>query len=114
MWSFGGLSRRNEMTTETMVHRQAFMGFIPFTVAMAIVATILYFSYPLVGFLLTILGFIPLILEFLMYKQFIDPLFKGHTSHNLIIVTHILRCIYLAHCARVHYSTNLFYFHHKT
>ena len=67
-----------------IVHRQAFMGFIPFTVAMAIIATILYFSYPLVGFLLTVLGFIPLVLEFLMYKQFIDPLFKGHTSHNLI------------------------------
>lgn len=69
---------------EFIVHRQAFMGFIPFTVAMAIIATILYFSYPLVGFILTILGFIPLVLEFLMYKQFIDPLFKGHTSHNLI------------------------------
>lgn len=69
---------------EFIVHRQAFMGFIPFTVAMAILATILYFSYPLVGFILTILGFIPLVLEFLMYKQFIDPLFKGHTSHNLI------------------------------
>ena len=62
----------------------AFMGFIPFTVAMAIIATILYFSYPLVGFLLTILGFIPLVLEFLMYKQFIDPLFIGHKSHNVI------------------------------
>ncbi len=69
---------------EFIVHRQAFMGFIPFTVAMAILATVLYFSYPLVGFILTILGFIPLVLEFLMYKQFVDPLFKGHTSHNLI------------------------------
>lgn len=69
---------------EFIVHRQAFMGFIPFTVAMAILATILYFSYPLVGFILTILGFIPLVLEFLMYKQFVDPLFIGHASHNLI------------------------------
>ena len=68
---------------EFIVHRQAFMGFIPFTVAMAIIATILYFSYPLVGFLLTILGFIPLVLEFLMYKQFIDPLFKaGHSTNQ--------------------------------
>ena len=67
-----------------IVHRQAFMGFIPFTVAMAIIATILFFSYPLVGFILTILGFVPLVLEFLMYKQFIDPLFKGHPSHNVI------------------------------
>lgn len=66
------------------VHRQAFMGFIPFTVGMAIIATILFFFNPLIGFILTILGFIPLVLEFLMYKQFIDPLFKGHPSHNVI------------------------------
>ncbi len=66
------------------VHRQAFMGFIPFTVAMAIIATVLFFTKPLIGFFLTVLAFIPLVLEFLMYKQFIDPLFKGHPSHNVI------------------------------
>ncbi len=66
------------------VHRQAFMGFIPFTVAMAILATVFYFFYPLISFILTIIGFIPLVLEFLMYKQFVDPLFIGHPSHNLI------------------------------
>ncbi len=70
---------------EFIVHRQAFMGFIPFTVAMAIIATIVFFTdYPLISFILTILGFIPLVLEFVMYKQFIDPLFIGHKSHNLI------------------------------
>lgn len=70
---------------EFTVRRQAFMGFIPFTVAMAIGATILYWlNFPLVGFILTILGIIPLVLEFLMYKRFIDPFFKGHPSHNLI------------------------------
>ncbi len=65
------------------VHRQAFMGFIPFTVAMAMAATVLFFFKPVIGFALTILGFIPLILEFLMYKRFLDPLFKGHPSHNV-------------------------------
>lgn len=68
-----------------IVHRQAFMGFIPFTVIMAILATIIFFTdYPLVSFVLTILGFIPLVLEFVMYKQFVDKLFFKHTSHNLI------------------------------
>lgn len=66
------------------VHRQAFMGFIPFTVAMAIISTFLFFTKPHISFLLTLLAFIPLVLEFLMYKQFIDPLFKGHPSHNVI------------------------------
>lgn len=87
---------------EFVVHRQAFMGFIPFTVAMAIFATVLYFTYPLVGFFLTVLGFIPLVLEFLMYKQFIDPLFFGHTSHNLVAVRNPKndvkkRIIFIAH-----------------
>lgn len=66
------------------VHRQAFMGFIPFTVATALAATVLFFFKPLVGFILTVLGIIPLILEFLMYKRFLDPFFIGHPSHNVI------------------------------
>ncbi len=66
------------------VHRQAFMGFIPFTVIMAMSATVLFFFKPLIGFILTVLGIIPLVLEFLMYRQFIDRLFFGHPSHNLI------------------------------
>lgn len=66
------------------VHRQAFMGFIPFTVLMAMIATGFFFFYPLISFILTVIAFIPLVLEFLMYKQFIDPLFIGHPSHNLI------------------------------
>ena len=66
------------------VHRQAFMGFIPFTVDMAIIATIFFFFYPLISFIATVIAFIPLVLEFLMYKKFIDPLFFGHPSHNLI------------------------------
>ena len=76
----------DEITIEEFtVHRQAFMGFIPFTVAMALAATVLYWvNYPLIAFLCTILGIIPLVLEFLMYKRFLDPLFIGHPSHNLI------------------------------
>ncbi|MBR5441786.1 MAG: M20/M25/M40 family metallo-hydrolase [Clostridia bacterium] len=66
------------------VHRQAFMGFIPFTVAMAIASTFFFFTKPHVSFLLTLLAFIPLVLEFLMYKQFIDKLFIGHPSHNVV------------------------------
>ena len=69
---------------EFTVHRQAFMGFIPFTVACAIAAVITYwFASALASLILVILGFIPLIFEFVMYKRFIDKLFKGHTSHNV-------------------------------
>ncbi len=67
------------------VHRQAFMGFIPFTVACAIASVFVNaFVNPVISLIIVVLGFIPLLLEFLMYKQFIDPLFKGHPSHNVI------------------------------
>lgn len=70
---------------EFTVHRQAFMGFIPFTVACAIASVFVNaFVNPVIALILVILGFIPLLLEFLMYKQFIDPLFIGHPSHNVI------------------------------
>lgn len=70
---------------EFKVHRQAFMGFIPFTVACAIASVFTYaFANPVIALILVILGFIPLLLEFVMYKKFIDPLFKGHPSHNVI------------------------------
>ncbi len=70
---------------EFKVHRQAFMGFIPFTVACAIASVFTYaFATPVISLILVILGAIPLFLEFLMYKQFIDPLFIAHPSHNVI------------------------------
>ncbi len=70
---------------EFKVHRQAFMGFIPFTVACAVASVFVNrFVSPWISLILVVLGFIPLLLEFLMYKQFIDPLFIGHPSHNMI------------------------------
>lgn len=70
---------------EFKVHRQAFMGFIPFTVACAVASVFTYaFANPIISLILVILGFIPLVLEFLMYKRFIDPLFIAHPSHNVI------------------------------
>lgn len=76
----------DEVTIEEFkVHRQAFMGFIPFTVACAVASVFTYaFANPVISLILVILGFIPLLLEFVMYKRFIDPLFIGHPSHNVI------------------------------
>ena len=76
----------DEVTIEEFkVHRQAFMGFIPFTVACAVASVFTYaFASPIISLILVILGFIPLLLEFVMYKKFIDPLFIGHPSHNVI------------------------------
>ncbi|MCL2105853.1 MAG: M28 family peptidase [Oscillospiraceae bacterium] len=67
------------------VHRQAFMGFIPFTVALTMTAAVLFwFNIAWLGLILVTLAAIPLILEFVMYKQFVDRLFKAYPSHNVM------------------------------
>ena len=78
----------DEVTIEEFkVHRQAFMGFIPFTVACSIASVFVYaFANPVISLVLVILGVIPMLLEFLMYKQFIDPLFPALPSHNVIAI----------------------------
>ena len=67
------------------VHRQGFMGFIPFTVACGVASVFVnFFASPVAALILCILAFIPLVFEFLMYKEFDDFLFPAHTSHNMI------------------------------
>lgn len=70
---------------EFTLHRQGFMGFIPFTVACGISSVFVnWFASPIAALVLCILAFIPLLFEFLMYKQFDDFLFPKQTSHNMI------------------------------
>lgn len=65
------------------VHRQAFMGFIPFTVLCGVASVFVnWFWSPLAAFLLCVLAFIPLFFEFLRYDEFNDFLFPKQTSHN--------------------------------
>lgn len=72
---------------EFKVHRQAFMGFIPFTVVMGVLSILMFWlDKNLAGFILVLLGAFPAIPEFLMYKQFLDPLFPEQTSHNVYAV----------------------------
>ena len=67
------------------LHRQGFMGFIPFTVCMGVASVFVnWFGKPIIAFIMCILAFVPLLLEFLMYKEFDDFLFPKQTSHNLI------------------------------
>ncbi len=67
------------------VHRQGFMGFIPFTVVCGVASVFVnWFLSPIAAFVLCILAFVPLLFEFLMYRQFDDKLFPKQTSHNLV------------------------------
>lgn len=70
---------------EFSVHRQGFMGFIPFTVVCGVSSVFLnWFVSPVAAVVLCVLAFVPLLFEFLMYKQFDDFLFPKQTSHNMI------------------------------
>ncbi len=72
-------------TEQFTVHRQAFMGFIPFTVLVGSASALLFWrNLPLTGFVLALLALLPLVLEFLMYRQFIDFLFPAQQSHNVL------------------------------
>ena len=72
---------------EFTLHRQGFMGFIPFTVACGIASVFVnWFASPIAALILCICAFVPLFFEFLMYKEFDDFLFPKRTSHNMIAV----------------------------
>ena len=72
---------------EFTLHRQGFMGFIPFTVACGIASAFVnWFASPIAALILCICAFVPLVFEFLMYKEFDDFLFPKQTSHNMIAV----------------------------
>lgn len=72
---------------EFTLHRQGFMGFIPFTVACGIASVFVnWFASPIAALILCICAFVPLVFEFLMYKEFDDFLFPKQTSHNMIAV----------------------------
>lgn len=72
---------------EFTLHRQGFMGFIPFTVACGIASVFVnWFASPIAAIILCICAFVPLVFEFLMYKEFDDFLFPKQTSHNMIAV----------------------------
>ena len=78
------LCEKTEIEDFTL-HRQGFMGFIPFTVCMGVASVFVnWFGKPLIAFIMCILAFVPLVLEFVMYKEFDDFLFPKQTSHNLI------------------------------
>ncbi len=69
------------------VHRQAFMGFIPFTVICGVASVFVnWFWSPIAAFVLCVLAFIPLFFEFLRYDEFNDFLFPKQTSHNTYAV----------------------------
>lgn len=74
---------RNENFT---VHPKAFMGFMVVTGFLLLMATALYWIAPVVALPLSILAVTVTVVQFLMYRRFLDPLFPRRTSTNVLAV----------------------------
>ncbi len=68
---------------------RAFYGYLYFTITFALIAVALFFFAPVISIPLIIAAFVFMIVEFGIYKRFLDPLFPKKTSHN---VTAIKKC----------------------
>lgn len=68
------------------LHPNAFYGWIYVTITLALIQSVLYFFYPLIGVILMVFGFAAMILEFILYKQAVDKLFPEKTSHNVTAI----------------------------
>lgn len=69
------------------LHPRAFMGWFRVDGFLLLLAIAFFFiGLPILTLILSLLAVIFLIGEFLFYKEFLDPLYKKATSHNLVAV----------------------------
>lgn len=69
------------------LHPKAFMGWVIIVGICMIASVILYnLGFALVSLILTLVGAVCMIAEFLMYKEFLDPFFPKRTSANVIAI----------------------------
>lgn len=68
------------------LHPGAFMGWIYMLVPLLIIGFCLYFFLPALSIPIVLAGVIIMLLQFVLYREFIDKAFKQKTSHNLTAV----------------------------
>lgn len=66
------------------VNPLAFMGWIPISITLILLAFLSLFFVPFVSLILTILAIIPMVAQFVLYRQLIDPLFPEKVSCNVM------------------------------
>ncbi|MDD4316710.1 MAG: M20/M25/M40 family metallo-hydrolase, partial [Clostridia bacterium] len=77
----------DEVTIEDFkLHPMAFMGWIPITVTIALIAYVVSFFIPFLTIILIVLALIPMLSQFVLYKQLMDPLFPEKVSCNVMAV----------------------------
>lgn len=110
-WRALGLEVRVEPFT---CHPKAFLGFIPFASLLYLAATIFYWIWPFVAFLLAAVAAAALWFELLRYREFLDPLFPEARGENVAAVFRpaeapVRRVVVSAHQDSA-YEFNLWYF----
>ncbi|MHA1111633.1 MAG: M28 family metallopeptidase [Promethearchaeota archaeon] len=74
----------DEVQSESFnVHPKAFMGVFPLVAILTLASTALFWFIPWVGLILASVALLSIVLEFLLYKRFLDPFFPKKKSQNL-------------------------------
>ena len=100
---------------EFTLHPAAFMAWV-IICGIGLIASVLFYNFvsPLISMIILLLCGLSVIMEFLMYKQFIDPFFPKKTSANVVAIRKPKgevkrRIIFSGHCDAAHewYFTHL-------
>jgi len=84
---FAGLLKpwADEIRTEPFAVRPpALMGFMPVAGALFFAAILAYWLFPALALLFTAGALLVVVLQFVLYRQFLDPLFPARVSHNVV------------------------------
>lgn len=76
----------NVTVEDFKLNPKSFMGWVPITVTISLISFILYFFMPILTLILLVLAVIPMLSQFVLYKQLIDPLFEEKISCNVMAV----------------------------
>ncbi|MDR1905745.1 MAG: Zn-dependent exopeptidase M28, partial [Clostridiales bacterium] len=64
-------------------HPDAFMDWIYITASLLLLSFVVYFFVPIISIILVVLAMVPFVTQLLLYKQFLDPLYKKRTAINV-------------------------------
>lgn len=110
-WRGLGLDVRSETFT---CNPKAFLGFIPISTLLYLLATIAYWFWPFLCFLLATVSFALLFFELLRYRELVDPLFPEEQGENVIGVVkpagEVKRRVIVSAHQDSAYEFNLWYF----
>lgn len=110
-WRGLGLDVRTETFT---CNPKAFLGFIPLSAILYLLATITYWVWPFLCFVLAAVSFALLFFELLRYRELVDPLFPEAQGENVIGVLapagEVKRRIVVSAHQDSAYEFNLWYF----